>query len=74
MFFTVKGIGDEVWILCNVPTAQVSQVGHRLIDATSQAASRGHLPRSMVGEPQAVGVASRVYHLLGTILPPSTRI
>jgi len=39
-FFTVKGIGDEIWIFCIVPAAQVFQVGHRLIDAAIQVAAR----------------------------------
>jgi hypothetical protein len=38
-FFTVKGIGDEIWILCNAPAAQVFQVGHSLIDAAVQVAA-----------------------------------
>ena len=37
-FFTVKGIGDEIWILCDVPAADVPQVGHRLIDAAIEVA------------------------------------
>lgn len=32
-FFTVKGIGDEIWILCDAPAADVPQIGYRLIDA-----------------------------------------
>lgn len=39
-FFTVKGIGDEIWILCDVLTAEVSKVGARLIDAAIQVASQ----------------------------------
>ena len=37
-FFTVKGIGDEIWILCDVAAADVHQVGHRLIHAGIQVA------------------------------------
>ena len=32
-FFTVKGIGDEIWILCEATAEDLSQLGHRLIDA-----------------------------------------
>jgi hypothetical protein len=32
-FFVVKGIGDEIWMLCDAAAADVPQVGHRLIDA-----------------------------------------
>jgi hypothetical protein len=32
-FFVVKGIGDEIWILCNVTPDEVVSVGKRLIDA-----------------------------------------
>ncbi|MGH9645041.1 MAG: hypothetical protein ACRD3Q_21770, partial [Terriglobales bacterium] len=39
-FFTVKGIGDEIWILVDAATQDVPQVGHRLIDAAIQVASR----------------------------------
>lgn len=37
-FFTVKGIGDEIWILCDVAAEDISQVGRRLIDAALQIA------------------------------------
>jgi hypothetical protein len=32
-FFVVKGIGDEIWILCNATPDEVVSVGKRLIDA-----------------------------------------
>jgi hypothetical protein len=32
-FFTVKGSGDEIWILCAATVDEVPQVGHRLIEA-----------------------------------------
>lgn len=37
-FFTVKGIGDEIWILCDAGTKDVPQVGYRLIDAAIEVA------------------------------------
>jgi hypothetical protein len=37
-FFAVKGIGDEIWILCDASTADVRQVGYRLIDAALRVA------------------------------------
>ncbi|HEY8033414.1 MAG TPA: hypothetical protein VIF02_13870 [Methylocella sp.] len=39
-FFTVKGIGDEIWILCEVAEKDIARVGHRLIDAGIQVATR----------------------------------
>lgn len=38
-FFTVKGIGDEIWILCDVEEKDAIQVGQRLIDSAIKAAS-----------------------------------
>jgi len=37
-FFKVKGIGDEIWILCDVTAAEVPHVGHRLIHAPIEVA------------------------------------
>jgi hypothetical protein len=37
-FFTVKGIGDEIWILCDASAADVPQVGTRLIDTAIEVA------------------------------------
>lgn len=37
-FFTVKGIGDEIWIFCDVAAADVPQAGYRLIDAAIEVA------------------------------------
>jgi hypothetical protein len=37
-FFTVKGIGDEIWILCDVSAADVPRVGYRLIDCAIEVA------------------------------------
>lgn len=39
-FFTVNGIGDEVWILCTVAEQDISSVGHRLIDAGIKVAAK----------------------------------
>lgn len=38
-FFTVKGIGDEIWILCNVPETDIEKVGHALIDVSIEMAT-----------------------------------
>jgi len=40
LFFTVKGIGDEIWILCEADEADIAQVGHRLIDSAMGVAVR----------------------------------
>jgi len=32
-FFTVKGIGDEIWIMCTADQEEVQSIGERLIDA-----------------------------------------
>jgi len=37
-FFVVKGIGDEIWILCEAPIDDAELVGHRLIDSALQIA------------------------------------
>jgi hypothetical protein len=37
-FFTVKGIGDEIWILCNASEQEIPAVGHTLIDAAIKVA------------------------------------
>jgi hypothetical protein len=37
-FFTVKGIGDEIWILCDAAAADVPQIAHRLIDVAIEVA------------------------------------
>ena len=39
-FFTVKGIGDEIWILCDVAKNDVAAVGHALIDAAIEVANQ----------------------------------
>jgi hypothetical protein len=39
-FFTVKGIGDEIWILCNITADEVFEFGHRLIHAAIHVASQ----------------------------------
>jgi len=39
-FFTVKGIGDEVWILCEVPSDKLIETGHSLINAGMNIAVR----------------------------------
>lgn len=39
-FFTVKGIGDEIWILCEATGSDVTSVGYRLIDTAIQIACR----------------------------------
>jgi hypothetical protein len=38
-FFTVKGIGDEIWILCDSASEDVPSVGHRLIETAIEIAS-----------------------------------
>ena len=37
-FFTVKGIGDEIWILCDVAEQNIPQIGHTLIEAAMEIA------------------------------------
>jgi len=37
-FFTVKGIGDEIWILCDVAEQDIPRVGQTLIDAAIEIA------------------------------------
>jgi hypothetical protein len=37
-FFTVKGIGDEIWILCDAREQEIPELGHALIDAAIQVA------------------------------------
>jgi hypothetical protein len=39
-FFTVKGIGDEIWILCTTNESDVPEVGYRLIDAALSIANQ----------------------------------
>lgn len=39
-FFTVKGIGDEIWILCSADGITIPQIGQRLIDAAIKVASQ----------------------------------
>ncbi|MDQ6867091.1 MAG: hypothetical protein M3178_01245 [Pseudomonadota bacterium] len=39
-FFTVKGIGDEIWILCAVAKPDIPGVGRKLIDASLQIATQ----------------------------------
>jgi hypothetical protein len=39
-FFTVKGIGDEIWILCAVAEPDIPGVGRKLIDASIQVATQ----------------------------------
>jgi hypothetical protein len=39
-FFTVKGIGDEIWILYAVAEQDIPRVGHKLIDAGIQVATQ----------------------------------
>jgi hypothetical protein len=37
-FFVVKGIGDEIWILCEAPIDEAELIGQRLIDSALQIA------------------------------------
>ncbi len=39
-FFVVKGIGDEIWILCEAPIDDAELIGKRLIDSALQIAVR----------------------------------
>ncbi len=39
-FFVVKGIGDEIWIMCEPSDSMLAQTGHALIDAGLQVASK----------------------------------
>jgi len=39
-FFAVKGIGDEIWILCDVPPDEAEMIGKRLIDSALQIAAK----------------------------------
>jgi len=42
-FFTVKGIGDEIWILCSITEQEVSEIGHAIIDACLEVATQSVL-------------------------------
>jgi hypothetical protein len=39
-FFTVKGIGDEIWILCATADADIRKIGRSLIDAAMEVAAQ----------------------------------